>query len=260
MNEGNYIKVFRSMLEWEWYKRINTKVLFLHMLLKANWKDAKFQGYTVPRGSFVSSIAKLSEETELTEREIRTAISHLKSTGEVTSKTTNRYTIFTVVKYDLYQSNDTQIDMQETGNRHSIDKLTTTIEEGKKEKREEGNTPPISPTTRFEDFVAAYPKQVRNRAVVEQAYCKLLLDDCHLKESELIIAAENYAEAVSILGTEERYIKNPANFLKDNFFVDYLDGNYVKPKPDKKKHGFDAGMMRQNYGDMSELEKELLSN
>lgn len=65
------------------------------------------KGTTVPRGSFVSSLDKLSEETLLTKREIRTAISHLKTTGEVTVKTTNRYSIFTVINYDLYQSNDT---------------------------------------------------------------------------------------------------------------------------------------------------------
>lgn len=138
MQEGNYIKVYRSMLEWEWYSDINTSRLFLHMLLKANWKAGKFQGTTVPRGSFVSSIKKLSEESELTEREIRTAISHLKSTGEVTSKATNKFTVFTVVNYKLYQSNDIQNDNQATNERQTNDKRTTTIEERKKERKEEG--------------------------------------------------------------------------------------------------------------------------
>ena len=86
--DGNYIKLSRGLLEWEWYTDINTTRLFIHMLLKANWKDGNFKGTTVSRGSFVSSIGKLAGETGLTEREIRTAISHLKKTGEVTSKTT----------------------------------------------------------------------------------------------------------------------------------------------------------------------------
>ena len=130
--DGNYIKLSRGLLEWEWYTDINTTRLFIHMLLKANWKDGNFKGTTVPRGSFVSSIGKLSGETGLTEREIRTAISHLKKTGEVTSKTTNKFTVFTVVKYDLYQTTDKQNDRQPTGNRHSNDIQTTTIEEKKK--------------------------------------------------------------------------------------------------------------------------------
>lgn len=135
--DGNYIKISRTILEWEWYGDINTKVLFLHMLLKANWKDGNFKGTTVPRGSLVSSIKKLSAETSLSEREIRTAISHLKMTGEVTSKSYSKYTVFTVKNYDRYQSSDTQNDRQSTSKRHTNDIQTTTIEEGKKERREE---------------------------------------------------------------------------------------------------------------------------
>ena len=70
-----HIKLFRKFLDWGWYQDINTKVLFIHMLLKANWKDGKFMGTTVPRGSFVSSIRNLAYETGLTEREVRTGIS-----------------------------------------------------------------------------------------------------------------------------------------------------------------------------------------
>jgi len=73
------------------------------MLLKANWKEGRFRDITVPRGSFVSSVAKLSEETGLTNDEVRTAISHLISTKEITKRSTNRYTVFTVVNYALYQ-------------------------------------------------------------------------------------------------------------------------------------------------------------
>lgn len=140
--DGNYIKLSRGLLEWEWYTDINTTRLFIHMLLKANWKDGNFKGTTVSRGSFVSSIGKLAGETGLTEREIRTAISHLKKTGEVTSKTTNKYTVFTVVKYDLYQTSDKQNDSQETSKRHSNDILTPTIEE-KKEGKKGRNTSTI---------------------------------------------------------------------------------------------------------------------
>ena len=140
-------------MEWEWYSDVNTCRLFIHMILKANWKDGNFRGEKVPRGSFVSSIHKLSEETSLTEREVRTVISHLKMTGEVTSRSTNKFTVFSIKNYEVYQSNDMQIETQETGNRHSNDIqetssrhsndiLTTTIEEGKKrkkERRKEGN-------------------------------------------------------------------------------------------------------------------------
>ena len=56
-----HIKLFRKFLEWGWYQDINTKVLFIHMLLKANWKDGKFMGTTVPR-DFPSKIDRRSDK------------------------------------------------------------------------------------------------------------------------------------------------------------------------------------------------------
>lgn len=33
-----FIKISRKILDWEWYTDINTKTLFLHCLLKANFR------------------------------------------------------------------------------------------------------------------------------------------------------------------------------------------------------------------------------
>ena len=121
------------------------------------------------------------------------------------------------------------------------------------------NSPPISPVTRFAEFMSAYPKKTKNLQAVEVAYCKLLSDDAHLTESDLIIAAENYADACMILRTEERFIKSPQNFLRDGYLVDYLDGNYVKPKPPVGKNNQFQDFSSTSYEDISELEKKLLS-
>lgn len=100
---SDYIKLHRKFLEWEWYRNEHTKNLFIHCLLKANWKESKFEGNVIQRGSFVSSIDILANETGLTSDEVRTAIKHLISTGELTKQSTNKYTVFSVVNYDLYQ-------------------------------------------------------------------------------------------------------------------------------------------------------------
>lgn len=137
MSTAGQILLYRKIVEWEWYTDINTCRLFIHMLLIANWKEGHFRGTTVPRGSFVSSLEKLSEETCLTKRELRTAISHLKTTGEVTVKATNKFSVFTVNNYDLYQSFDTQSDTEETKKRHYNDITTTLIDISNK--RNKGN-------------------------------------------------------------------------------------------------------------------------
>lgn len=100
---NGFIKIDRKMLEWEWYTNKNTKSVFLHCLLLANWEDGTYRGRIIPRGSFVSSIKLLAAELNLTENEVRTALKHLIETGEISKKSTNKYTIFTVEKYNLYQ-------------------------------------------------------------------------------------------------------------------------------------------------------------
>ena len=248
--DGNYIKLSRGLLEWEWYTDINTTRLFIHMLLKANWKDGNFKGTTVPRGSFVSSIGKLSSEIGLTEREIRTAISHLKMTGEVTSKTANRFTVFTVVKYDLYQTNDKQNVSQEPVKRQPNDILTTTIEE-KKEGKKGRNTPPVSPVERFADFAAAYPKKCTGY-LVETEYCDAVL--AGVPEDDLILAAKNYAVVCRREKTAERYIKKPENWLRENLFMQYLKGENDGAGRDTGTHEKSLNELMRERGDTGEFQ------
>ena len=116
MNEG-YIKLSRKMLSWEWYSDINTTRLFVHLIFKANWKDGRFQGVEVPRGSLVTSLGHLSKETGLSVREVRTSLNHLKTTGEVTSKRHAKFSVISIKNYCLYQDADKQNDKQETSER-----------------------------------------------------------------------------------------------------------------------------------------------
>lgn len=103
MLESGYIKLYRSLLSWEWYDDINTKTVFLHLLLTVSIAESQWHGITVPRGSRVSSYAVLAKETRLTERQVRTAISHLEMTGELTRYKHPKFTVFAINNYDKYQ-------------------------------------------------------------------------------------------------------------------------------------------------------------
>ena len=100
---SGYIKLYRSLLNWEWYDDINTKTVFLHLLLTVSIAESQWHGITVPRGSRVSSYAVLAKETRLTERQVRTAISHLEMTGELTRYKHPKFTVFAINNYDKYQ-------------------------------------------------------------------------------------------------------------------------------------------------------------
>ena len=134
-----FIKLYRKMLEWEWYKDTNTFALFIHCLLIANWKDGRFMGYSVPRGSFVSSYAQLAEQTNLSVQNVRTAINHLKSTGELTVNSTTKFSVFTVVNYNRYQDDNRQANKQLTNDQQTTNKQLTTIEEYKEDKNIKNN-------------------------------------------------------------------------------------------------------------------------
>ena len=102
---GTYVNLFRKFTEWEWYKDVPVKTLFLHCLIRANYRAQKYKGRTIERGSFVTSRKNLSLETGLTEQQVRTALGKLVDTKEITRKTTNKETVISVVNYDKYQPN-----------------------------------------------------------------------------------------------------------------------------------------------------------
>ena len=101
--EGGYVRLYRSTLEWEWFKDVNTAHLWNYILMRANYKPARFKGLRIGRGQFIESIATMAENTGLTPKEVRTALNHLKRTNEVACKGTRYGTIVSVVKYSTYQ-------------------------------------------------------------------------------------------------------------------------------------------------------------
>ena len=88
-----FIKLYKKMLKWEWYNDPDTVRLFIHCLLKANWKPGKWRNVEYEAGQFITSLSKLSEETGLSIRKVRDKLNALQMTGELTSKTTNKYRI-----------------------------------------------------------------------------------------------------------------------------------------------------------------------
>ena len=140
-----FIKVYRKLLDWEWYTDVNTKTLFIHCLLRANWKAGIWHGVQYDAGEFITSLPRISAETGLSIQQARTALEHLELTGEVTSRITDKVTgkkynkirIITVNNWDGYQGDNRQL----TGNQQAEPQATNSrykniknIKEEKKEK------------------------------------------------------------------------------------------------------------------------------
>lgn len=132
---GNYIKLFRKLQQWEWYQNSNMVHLFVHLLLSANWKDGRWQGIDVHRGQFVTGRKSLHDQTGISEQIIRTCLSRLESSGEIITKPTNKFTIVTICNYDDYQEEQPANNQQTTNKQPTNNQQITTIEEVKEERR-----------------------------------------------------------------------------------------------------------------------------
>lgn len=141
---AGWIKIHDKLLDWEWAECPETLALWIHLLLRANFEDKRWQGKVIPRGSFITSVGNLSKTSGLSVRQVRTSLSRLISTNEVTIEATNKYTMISICKYDSYQlnesvtdkQNDKQSDNQTTNERQTNDKQTTTTSEYKTLKKE----------------------------------------------------------------------------------------------------------------------------
>lgn len=125
---NGYIKLYRKMLEWGWYDDVNTKVVFLHLLLTASYKEAEWHGIQIKRGDVVTSIHKLATDLKLSDQNVRTALSHLKLTGEITSKSHAKFSIISIKNYSRYQEDNTQTNEQLTNNQQSTNNIVRSKE------------------------------------------------------------------------------------------------------------------------------------
>lgn len=139
--DNTFIKLSRKIQSWRWYQDANTMRVFIHILLNANVYDHDFENITVKRGQWVTSQKRIAEQLNLSLKNVRTALEHLKTTGEVAIKTTSKYSIITVFNYNQYQkvAHDSAVNRQSAGtqsavNRQQYKKGKEYIKNGKKER------------------------------------------------------------------------------------------------------------------------------
>lgn len=175
-NNTGWVKLYRSLLDWEWWSDRNTRDLFIYCIMSANHETTKWRGRTIERGQFITSVRKLADGSGLTERETRTALQHLISTHELTQETTHDFSIITIYNYEKYQGvenesdtpNDTYTDTPATHDRHTTD----THNNNDNNVEEDNNIPPYNPPAGEEK-----PKRTRKsfiKPTLEEvaAYCQ----------------------------------------------------------------------------------------
>jgi len=224
---SGWLKLHRQLKDWEWYDDINTSRLFIHCLIRANFKDTKWKGQEVLKGSFITSLDTLRQETNLTISQLRTAFSKLESTGEIEMKSQARSRTVTVVRYDLYQG-DSKLDEDEinTKSQANRDEIATGIELNNLITKEVKKTTP----DRFAEFWNLYGKKT-DSSKCKSKFSKLSVADIDLLFDKL----PAYIKSTP----DKQYRKNPITWLNGKCWNDEIINNNQA----KSTHTFET----QNY-------------
>ncbi len=166
MTENNgWVKLYRSMAKWGWYDDPNTKTVFLHLLLTANWEESEYHGHKIQAGQVVFGTQALAKRLNLSRQQVRTALAHLLETKEITIKTTNKFSVATIENWAKYQGED-----DEVANTPTIEQPTKSEVFGENaEKSTNGiTTKQLAEAFRNQGVAGLQIAELTNRATTEQ--------------------------------------------------------------------------------------------
>lgn len=244
--------------DWEWYENTNVFRLFYHCLLHTNLEDKRYCGKEIKAGQFVSSITRISAETGLTESQVRTALKKLKETWYISTKSTNKYTIYTVNEYQKYidcgqvaETTTEENKVVENGTKmeQTEEKAKETCEKSK-ENCEKSNKKAINDC--FERLWKKYPSK-KGKGQVSDTKKKVLYQ---IGEEHIQRALERYLDGLE-KDASWRKPQNGSTFFNSGY-VDYLDENYEKPQEPKPQRNPVSVLSCERDYDFDDLEMQLL--
>ena len=110
-NNG-FVKLPRTILEWEWYDHPEVSRVYIHLLLKVNYATARWRGMEILEGEHITSTAKLSTELNMSEFKVRESLSKLEKTGFLKKTTTNKFTKLKLLQYGA-DGNNTDLKLKQ---------------------------------------------------------------------------------------------------------------------------------------------------
>ena len=219
MNNG-WIKLHRKLTEWEWYDDIPTKILFLHLLLTVNFEPKKWHGIQIERGEVLIGRKKLAKRLRLSERQVRTALTKLKSTNEVSIKTTNQYSLVKLNNYNDHQLNDQQQVQRPTSDRPASDQQATTTKEREELNKVRRKEPDDA---LFLKFWNMYPKRI-SKEKAKTVYLSILRKRPEL-EAVILAAIDKQKKWRETKNLKDEFVaewKHPTTWLNQGCWEDEL--------------------------------------
>lgn len=136
---SSWIKLDRRILKWGWYSDMNVKGVFLHLLLIASYEDGEYLGNKIKRGQAIIGTVETANQLGITRQQLRTALSKLEKSGEISKKTTNKFTLVTIENYSKYQDITSISNQRITNEQPTDNQRATTLKNAKKLKKVKNN-------------------------------------------------------------------------------------------------------------------------
>ncbi|MDR3739299.1 MAG: hypothetical protein P4L40_09800 [Terracidiphilus sp.] len=107
--DRSFVLVYRKLTENPVWTQLSPAVLkvMIAFLFRANWKPSSWYDgraqVEIPRGSFITSYAKMAQFCHLSIKEIRGSFEHLERAGFAAYTRASKWTMVTILNYDTYQ-------------------------------------------------------------------------------------------------------------------------------------------------------------
>ena len=219
-----WIKLYRKFTEWEWYSDVNCKVVFLHLLLTANWKPKKWKGIETGVGELVIGREALAEAVGISVQQCRTALKKLVSSEAIEVESTKQFSKIKILNYKSYQNQPTtnqgesteNTDVGDSGVFETNQQLTNQLTNNQPTEQPTNNQPEHLENTDFvsdaiEEYNQPTNQQSTNRATTTKEYknnrikeyknnsCSSNIYNINNIYSETTTAASMYQQNVGVL-------------------------------------------------------------
>lgn len=217
--DSEYLKVWLTMLSQARYKEEPKTVMYEKALCTLNY------------GEFIFGYKAWSSKTGISYQRLRSLMTKFLEDNMLTLKlTTNKYSVYAVVNYAKFNSQETLIpsrletlpNSQPTDNKQSGNNQATTNEEGKEGTKKDKEIY----IDHFEEFWKLYPKKTAKTAAFKN--WKTLITN-KVSHEGLVASARGYAKTVK--GKDPQFTLQASTFLgPQKRYEDYLTQEQDNPK------------------------------
>ena len=227
-----WLKLYRSILDSAVFQDAEVLKVWIWLLCNVAFEqhDTICYGKVIhlKPGQIATGRKKIAQCTDLSENKVYRALTALKSLGNIEIKSTNKYSIITVVNWEKYQdengkrtANEQQTNNKTTAEEQQDDSKRTQHKNGKNGK----NKKEIYMCPFFDRAWELFPNKKGKSAISKKAMREL----AEAGETSVIAAIENYKAEIQRNGTEEKYIMHGSTFFNGRW-RDYV----AEDKPEEQ--------------------------